>query len=174
MLLISALMFGAIWLGLTRTRVGLVIQAALTHPDMASALGHNVPRIFTLVFAAGTALAGTAGFTFFAHESLPLDRLKTADPTPDRTLANRADPRRQAKAGDWSGREDLNLRPHGPEPCALPGLTTPPKKVGARASRPARSRKDSVPRWPGQGSRPVTGERTRRACRIRRSLEVSS
>ena len=22
---------------------------------------------------------------------------------------------------DWSGREDLNLRPHGPEPCALPG-----------------------------------------------------
>jgi hypothetical protein len=21
----------------------------------------------------------------------------------------------------WSGREDLNLRPHGPEPCALPG-----------------------------------------------------
>ena len=61
MLLISALMFGAIWLGLTRTRVGLVIQAALTHPDMASALGHNVPRIFTLVFAAGTALAGLAG-----------------------------------------------------------------------------------------------------------------
>src|SRR6187401_3282668 len=61
MLLISALMFGAIWLGLTRTRIGLVIQAALTHPDMASALGHNVPRIFTLVFAAGTALAGLAG-----------------------------------------------------------------------------------------------------------------
>ena len=21
---------------------------------------------------------------------------------------------------EWSGREDLNLRPHGPEPCALP------------------------------------------------------
>src|SRR5437016_2644109 len=60
-LLISALMFGAIWLGLTRTRIGLVIQAALTHPDMASALGHNVPRIFTLVFASGTALAGLAG-----------------------------------------------------------------------------------------------------------------
>ncbi|MCX7363444.1 MAG: branched-chain amino acid ABC transporter permease, partial [Alphaproteobacteria bacterium] len=32
MLLISGLMFGAIWLGLTRTRIGLVIQAALTHP----------------------------------------------------------------------------------------------------------------------------------------------
>jgi hypothetical protein len=21
----------------------------------------------------------------------------------------------------WSGRDDLNIRPHGPEPCALPG-----------------------------------------------------
>ncbi len=24
-----------------------------------------------------------------------------------------------------SGREDLNLRPHGPEPCALPDCATP-------------------------------------------------
>src|SRR5215469_5961036 len=61
MLLISFLMFGAIWLGLTRTRIGLVIQAALTHPDMVGALGHNVPRVFTTVFASGTALAGLAG-----------------------------------------------------------------------------------------------------------------
>ena len=61
MLLISALMFLTIWLGLTRTRIGLIIQAALTHPDMVGALGHNVPRVFTAVFAAGTALAGLAG-----------------------------------------------------------------------------------------------------------------
>jgi len=61
MLLVSALMFGSIWLALTRTRVGLVIQAALVHPEMVSSLGHNVPRIFTMVFAAGTALAGLAG-----------------------------------------------------------------------------------------------------------------
>jgi branched-chain amino acid transport system permease protein len=61
MLLISALMFGMIWLGLTRTRIGLVIQAALNHPEMVGALGHNVPRVFTLVFASGTALAGLAG-----------------------------------------------------------------------------------------------------------------
>ncbi len=26
----------------------------------------------------------------------------------------------------WSGREDLNLRPHGPEPCALAGLRYAP------------------------------------------------
>ncbi|HEY1720368.1 MAG TPA: branched-chain amino acid ABC transporter permease [Magnetospirillaceae bacterium] len=61
MLLISGAMFGAIWAGLKYTRLGLIIQAALSHPDMASALGHNVPRVFTFVFAAGTALAGLAG-----------------------------------------------------------------------------------------------------------------
>ena len=61
MLLISALMFVAIWLLLTRTRIGLVIQAALTHPEMVGALGHNVPRVFTIVIAGGSALAGLAG-----------------------------------------------------------------------------------------------------------------
>jgi branched-chain amino acid transport system permease protein len=61
MLLISVLMFLAIWLLLTRTRIGLIIQASLTHPDMVSALGHNVPRVYTTVFAGGSALAGLAG-----------------------------------------------------------------------------------------------------------------
>ena len=51
----------ALWLLITRTRVGLVIQAALTHPETAEALGHNVPRVFMLVFGAGTGLAGLAG-----------------------------------------------------------------------------------------------------------------
>jgi branched-chain amino acid transport system permease protein len=61
MLVISVLMFVAIWLLLTRTRIGLVIQAALTHPEMVGALGHNVPRVFTIVFAGGSVLAGLAG-----------------------------------------------------------------------------------------------------------------
>jgi len=61
MLLISVLMFVAIWVLLTRTRIGLVIQAALTHPEMVGALGHNVPQVFTIVFAGGSALAGLAG-----------------------------------------------------------------------------------------------------------------
>jgi len=55
------LMLFAVWLLLKRTRIGLVIQAALTHPHMAEALGHNVPRVFMLVFGGGTALAGLAG-----------------------------------------------------------------------------------------------------------------
>jgi branched-chain amino acid transport system permease protein len=61
MMLTAVLMLVAIGLLLTRTRVGLVIQAALTHPETVEALGHNVPRVFMLVFGAGTALAGLAG-----------------------------------------------------------------------------------------------------------------
>ena len=61
MLLISILMFVATWLLFTRTRIGLIIQASLAHPEMVAALGHNVPRVFTGVFAGGSALAGLAG-----------------------------------------------------------------------------------------------------------------
>src|ERR1700757_641751 len=61
MLLVSAGMLLATWLLLKKTRVGLIIQASLTHPQMASALGHNVPAVFTLVFAGGCVLAGLAG-----------------------------------------------------------------------------------------------------------------
>ena len=60
-MLVALLMLASVWLLLTRTRIGLVIQAALTHPEMAEALGHNVPRVFMLVFGGGAALAGLAG-----------------------------------------------------------------------------------------------------------------
>jgi branched-chain amino acid transport system permease protein len=61
MMLVAVLMLVAIWLLLTRTRMGLVIQASLTHADTVEALGHNVPRVFMLVFGGGAALAGLAG-----------------------------------------------------------------------------------------------------------------
>jgi len=61
MMLVAMLMLVAVWLLLTRTRIGLVIQAALTHPEMAQSLGHNVPQVFSLVFGGGAALAGLAG-----------------------------------------------------------------------------------------------------------------
>lgn len=61
MMLVALFMLVSLWLLLTRTRVGLVIQAALSHPDMTEALGHNVPRVFMLVFGGGAALAGLAG-----------------------------------------------------------------------------------------------------------------
>jgi branched-chain amino acid transport system permease protein len=61
MMFVAVLMLVALWLLITRTRIGLVIQSALTHPEMVEALGHNVPRVFMLVFGAGCALAGLAG-----------------------------------------------------------------------------------------------------------------
>src|SRR3954467_1676752 len=61
MIAISVFMLAGLYVFLTYTRVGLIVQAALSRPDMVQALGHDVPRIFTLVFAGGTALAGLAG-----------------------------------------------------------------------------------------------------------------
>ncbi len=61
MMAVSLGMLLALYAGLAFTRIGLIIQAALSRPDMVQALGHDVPRIFTLVFGAGTALAGLAG-----------------------------------------------------------------------------------------------------------------
>ena len=61
MMVIALVMLFSVWLLLTHTRIGLVIQSALTHPDAVEALGHNVPRIFMLVFGAGAGLAGLAG-----------------------------------------------------------------------------------------------------------------
>jgi branched-chain amino acid transport system permease protein len=61
MMAISIAMFVFLYLALKKTRIGLVIQAALTHPKMVSALGHDVPGVFVLVFAIGSGLAGLAG-----------------------------------------------------------------------------------------------------------------
>jgi len=61
MLLMSVAVFIGLLLLLTRTRVGLIIRAALTHPSMVGALGHNVPLVFMMVFGVGCALAALAG-----------------------------------------------------------------------------------------------------------------
>ncbi len=74
MMIIALLMLVSVWLLLTRTRIGLVIQAALTHPEAVESLGHNVPAVFMLVFGAGTGLAGLAGViggsTFLTEPSM--------------------------------------------------------------------------------------------------------
>jgi branched-chain amino acid transport system permease protein len=61
MLLTSIAIFAGLFLAFTRTRIGLVIQAALTHPQMVANLGHNVPLVFMSVFGIGSALAALAG-----------------------------------------------------------------------------------------------------------------
>jgi len=44
-----------------KTRLGMVVRAAVDNPDMVSALGVNTPLVFAGVFGLGTALAALAG-----------------------------------------------------------------------------------------------------------------
>lgn len=50
-----------LWLVIARTRVGMRVRAGATHPEMMSALGVDIHRLFLLVFAFGAMLAGFAG-----------------------------------------------------------------------------------------------------------------
>lgn len=50
-----------VWLFLARTKTGAIIRAGTDNAVMVDALGINVGRVFTLVFALGAALAGLAG-----------------------------------------------------------------------------------------------------------------
>ena len=54
-------MLVALYAVLRVSKTGLVVRAALTHPATVETLGHDVPRVFTMVFAVGTALAALAG-----------------------------------------------------------------------------------------------------------------
>jgi branched-chain amino acid transport system permease protein len=58
---VAVAMLAALWFVINRTRVGLVIRAALLHPHQVEALGHDVPRVQMMVFGGGCALAGIAG-----------------------------------------------------------------------------------------------------------------
>jgi branched-chain amino acid transport system permease protein len=60
-LLISIAIFAVLLVVVKRSRTGLVVQAALSHPGMVGMLGHNVDRIFMLVFGVGAGLAAVAG-----------------------------------------------------------------------------------------------------------------
>ncbi|PCE27558.1 branched-chain amino acid ABC transporter permease [Paraburkholderia acidicola] len=61
MMAVSLAMLVVLYAVLRISKTGLIVRAALTHPGAVEALGHNVPRVFTFVFAAGTALAALAG-----------------------------------------------------------------------------------------------------------------
>lgn len=50
-----------VYLLLQRTRLGIIIRAGVENADMVQALGINVRRVFTVVFALGAALAALGG-----------------------------------------------------------------------------------------------------------------
>jgi branched-chain amino acid transport system permease protein len=60
-LAISVLVCVAVWVVLTRTRVGMIVRAATERPELTRALGIDVARWVTPVFGFGIALAGLAG-----------------------------------------------------------------------------------------------------------------
>jgi branched-chain amino acid transport system permease protein len=60
-MLLGALVVAVVWAFLTRTRYGLVVRAGSEDAEMTEALGIDVRRVFTTVFALGAGLAGVAG-----------------------------------------------------------------------------------------------------------------
>ena len=60
-LVFSVVVCLAVWLLMTRTRIGMIVRASTEKPDLARALGINVGRWVTPVFGFGVALAGLAG-----------------------------------------------------------------------------------------------------------------
>jgi branched-chain amino acid transport system permease protein len=60
-ILFGVVTVAVVWAFLTRTRYGLVIRAGSEDDEMTEALGIDVRRVFTTVFALGTGLAGVAG-----------------------------------------------------------------------------------------------------------------
>ncbi|APC33228.1 MULTISPECIES: branched-chain amino acid ABC transporter permease [Nocardiopsis] len=61
LILAAAAVFAALWLFNSRTRYGLVVRAGVQDRAMVTALGIDVRRSFTLVFAIGGAAAALAG-----------------------------------------------------------------------------------------------------------------
>jgi len=57
----SAIMVGALWFGVERTRWGAMVRAAVDNGPMARAIGINTRRLFTLTFGLGSGLAGLGG-----------------------------------------------------------------------------------------------------------------
>ncbi len=51
----------ATWYVIERTRIGAYLRAGTENPELVQAFGINVPRMVTITFGFGTALAGLAG-----------------------------------------------------------------------------------------------------------------
>jgi branched-chain amino acid transport system permease protein len=69
-LMVTVALLVLVYLVLNRTTVGLGIQAAALDPDMAAAVGVNVPRVIMLSFFIGSALAGAAGVLVGVYDNV--------------------------------------------------------------------------------------------------------
>lgn len=60
-IVVGVSLFAVLWFGIERTRLGAQIRAAVDNRHMATSLGINVRRLFTLIFALGGGLSGLGG-----------------------------------------------------------------------------------------------------------------
>lgn len=72
-ILVATLAGIAVWIILSKTKVGKRVTAASSDREMASGSGINVPRLYTLVFAFGAWLAGLAGVMAAPLRSITMD-----------------------------------------------------------------------------------------------------
>ena len=66
----SALLSVLLWLGISRTKWGLVVRAGIHDLEIVSAYGINIKRVFTAVFSIGAGLAAVAGVIIGAMRAL--------------------------------------------------------------------------------------------------------
>jgi branched-chain amino acid transport system permease protein len=59
--IVAVVMCLATWLVIEKTKIGAYLRAAVERPQLVQAFGINVPRMMTLTYAAGVALAAFAG-----------------------------------------------------------------------------------------------------------------
>ncbi len=59
--IVGVIILVLVWLLLKKTRIGMIIRAGVQDSNMVEALGINVRRVFTLVFALGAGLAALGG-----------------------------------------------------------------------------------------------------------------
>jgi len=60
-IVVGIIMYAALWLLLSKTRIGLMIRAGVIDKEMVQAMGINVKAIFTFVFLLGSAMAAMGG-----------------------------------------------------------------------------------------------------------------
>ena len=69
-ILIGFLIAAALYLLITKTRLGIRIRAGQNDRQMISALGIDISKLYTIVFAIGAGLAGLAGAMIGAIQSV--------------------------------------------------------------------------------------------------------
>lgn len=70
---LGIVVFLGVALLLKRTRIGMIIRAGVQDAEMVQALGINVRRVFTLVFALGTGLAALGGIAMAPYLGVDLN-----------------------------------------------------------------------------------------------------